>query len=102
MAQAKKFGTFAGVFTPSILTILGVIMYLRLGYIVGEAGFYAIMGLIIIAHVISISTGLSLSSIATDKLQTQINLRRMSKTNEGFRSIKMNDEFAPEDVIAFS
>ena len=67
MAQAKKFGTFAGVFTPSILTILGVIMYLRLGYIVGEAGFYAIMGLIIIAHVISISTGLSLSSIATDK-----------------------------------
>ncbi len=42
------------------------------------------------------------SSIATDKLQTQINLRRMSKTNEGFRSIKMNDEFAPEDVIAFS
>lgn len=67
MAQAKKFGTFAGVFTPSILTILGVIMYLRLGYIVGEAGLYAIMGLIIIAHVISISTGLSLSSIATDK-----------------------------------
>lgn len=67
MAQAKKFGTFGGVFTPSILTILGVIMYLRLGYIVGEAGLYAMIGLIVIAHVISISTGLSLSSIATDK-----------------------------------
>ncbi|NPD45531.1 MULTISPECIES: amino acid permease [unclassified Lentimicrobium] len=67
MAQAKKFGTFGGVFTPSILTILGVIMYLRLGYIVGEAGLYAVIGLIVIAHVISISTGLSLSSIATDK-----------------------------------
>ena len=67
MAQAKKFGAFGGVFTPSILTILGVIMYLRLGYVVGEAGFYAVLALIIIAHVISISTGLSLSSIATDK-----------------------------------
>jgi amino acid transporter len=67
MAQAKKFGTFGGVFTPSILTILGVIMYLRLGYVVGEAGFYAALALIIIAHIISVSTGLSLSSIATDK-----------------------------------
>ncbi|OYT16482.1 MAG: hypothetical protein B7C24_07555 [Bacteroidetes bacterium 4572_77] len=67
MAQAKKFGTFAGVFTPSILTILGVIMYLRLGWVVGTAGLYSALLLIIIAHVISISTGLSLSSIATDK-----------------------------------
>lgn len=67
MAQAKKFGTFGGVFTPSILTILGVIMYLRLGYVVGQAGFYAVLALIIIAHIISVSTGLSLSSIATDK-----------------------------------
>lgn len=67
MAEAKKFGTFAGVFTPSILTILGVIMYLRLGWVVGEAGLYSALALIFIAHVISVSTGLSLSSIATDK-----------------------------------
>jgi len=63
----KKFGTFAGVFTPSLLTILGVIMYLRLGWVVGQAGLYAAIGLIVLAHVISISTGLTLSSIATDK-----------------------------------
>ncbi len=31
-------GTFAGVFTPSILTILGLILFLRLGYVVGNAG----------------------------------------------------------------
>ncbi|MDA3905984.1 MAG: AAA family ATPase [Bacteroidales bacterium] len=65
--MSKKFGTFAGVFTPSILTILGVIMYLRLGWVVGQAGLYAVIGLILLAHVISISTGLSISSIATDK-----------------------------------
>ncbi len=67
MAKDGKFGTFSGVFTPSILTILGVIMYLRLPWVVGSAGLYAGLGIILVSHVISISTGLSISSIATDK-----------------------------------
>lgn len=67
MAQGKKFGTFGGVFTPSILTILGVIMYLRLPWIVGQAGIFLTIGIVIIAHFVSIATGLSVSSIATDK-----------------------------------
>ncbi|MCD4698861.1 MAG: hypothetical protein K8S16_21730 [Bacteroidales bacterium] len=67
MANAKKFGAFAGVFTPSILTILGVIMYMRLGWVVGQAGLISAIIIILLAHVISLSTGLSVSSIATDK-----------------------------------
>ena len=67
MKQSNKFNTFAGVFTPSILTILGVIMYMRLGWVVGEAGLIAAIAIIVIAHIISITTGLSISSIATDK-----------------------------------
>jgi amino acid transporter len=67
MPNSKKFGTFAGVFTPSILTILGVIMYMRLGWVVGEAGIFGAIGIILVAHIISITTGLSISSIATDK-----------------------------------
>ncbi|MBN1292060.1 MAG: amino acid permease [Candidatus Latescibacteria bacterium] len=67
MAQGKKFGTFGGVFTPSILTILGVIMYLRLPWIVGQAGFFLTVGIILVAHIVSVCTGLSVSSIATDK-----------------------------------
>lgn len=67
MAKSKKFGTFGGVFTPSILTILGVIMYLRLPWIAGQAGFYMTIGIILLAHLISVTTGLSVSSIATDK-----------------------------------
>ncbi len=67
MAKTNKFGTFGGVFVPSILTILGVIMYLRLPMIVGEAGLWATLGIIVIAHVISVTTGLSVSSIATDR-----------------------------------
>lgn len=67
MSRDGKFGTFGGVFTPSILTILGVIMYLRLPWVVGNAGLYQTFGIIVVAHLISISTGLSISSIATDK-----------------------------------
>lgn len=67
MADIKKFGTFGGVFTPSLLTILGVIMYLRIGWVTGHAGLGGIIAIIIVAHIISVSTGLSISSIATDK-----------------------------------
>ncbi len=67
MPQKSKFGTFAGVFTPSILTILGVIMYMRLGWVVGNAGLIGAIVIILIAHVIAVTTGLSVSSVATDK-----------------------------------
>ncbi len=67
MAGNKKFGTFSGVFTPSILTILGVILYMRMGWVVGNAGLVGAIIIVIIAHVISVSTGLSVSSVATDK-----------------------------------
>ena len=67
MAEKKKFGTFAGVFTPSILTILGVILYMRLGWVVGNAGLIGAIIVIILAHLIAVSTGLSVSSVATDK-----------------------------------
>ena len=65
--QARKFGAFAGVFTPSILTILGVIMYMRLGWVVGVSGLWGVISIVMLAHVISLTTGLSISSIATDK-----------------------------------
>ncbi len=65
--QGNRFGAFKGVFTPSILTILGVIMYLRLPWIIGQAGLWATLGIILVAHVISATTGLSVASIATDK-----------------------------------
>ncbi|TPV93941.1 MAG: amino acid permease [Myxococcales bacterium FL481] len=66
-AKDGKFGTFGGVYTPSLLTILGVIMYLRLPWVVGSAGLWQTLGIITVAHVVSLSTGMSISSIATDK-----------------------------------
>lgn len=67
MSTENKYGTFSGVFIPSLLTILGVIMYLRLPVIIGETGIWGAIGIIVVAHCISLITGLSISSIATDK-----------------------------------
>jgi len=60
-------GTFAGVFTPSILTILGVIMYLRLGWVVGSVGLPATLLIVTISSAITFLTALSIASIATDQ-----------------------------------
>ncbi len=59
-------GTFAGVFTPSILTILGIILFLRLGYVVGNAGLRNALIIIAIANGVSILTSLSVAAIATN------------------------------------
>lgn len=62
----NKFGTFGGVFTPTILTILGAIMYLRLGWVVGNSGLIGALIIIVLAEAITIATGLAVSSVATN------------------------------------
>lgn len=62
----KKFGTFGGVFTPTLLTILGVIMYLRMGWVVGNAGLLGAWLIIIISFLITLCTALSMSAITTN------------------------------------
>ncbi len=60
-------GTFGGVFTPSILTILGVIMYLRFGWVVGNVGLIGTLLIVTISTLITFLTALSISAIATDQ-----------------------------------
>ena len=62
----KKFGTFGGVFTPTLLTILGVIMYLRMGWVVGNAGLLGTWLIIIVSFLITLCTALSMSAITTN------------------------------------
>jgi len=67
MEQRKnQFGTFAGVFTPSILTILGVIMFLRAGFVIGQAGIINTILILCAAETISLLTAISMSAIATN------------------------------------
>lgn len=64
----KKTGlkTFEGVYTPTLLTILGVILYLRLGWVVGNVGLWGAIVIILFAHVITVCTALSMSSMLTN------------------------------------
>ncbi len=64
--EQKLFGTFGGVFAPTLLTILGVIMYLREGWVVGNAGLLGAWLIILISFIITGFTGFSLSSITTN------------------------------------
>jgi amino acid transporter len=62
----KQFGTFGGVFTPTLLTILGVIMYLREGWIIGNAGLLGGLLIITVGFGITLCTALAMSSITTN------------------------------------
>jgi amino acid transporter len=62
----QRFGTFGGVFTPNVLTILGVIMFLRFGQITGQAGILHALLILLFAKVITSGTAVSLAAIATN------------------------------------
>ena len=64
--EGAKLGTFLGVFTPSILTILGVILFLRTGWVVGNVGLLPALSIVIVANSITLATALSVSAIATN------------------------------------
>ena len=64
--QGYAFGTFKGVYTPSVLTIFGVIMYLRFGWVLGNVGLPGTLLIVTIATSITLLTGLSISAMATN------------------------------------
>ncbi len=64
--RKQGLGTFEGVFVPTLLTILGAILFLREGWVVGNAGFGGAILIIVVAFVITGATGLSLSSVTTN------------------------------------
>ena len=59
-------GTFLGVYTPTVLTILGVILYMRMGWVVGNAGVFGAMGIVLLANGITLITALSISALSTN------------------------------------
>ncbi len=64
--QIKKFGT-APVFLTAISTILGAILFLRFGYAVGTIGFWGVILIVLLGHLVTIPTAFAISEIATNK-----------------------------------
>ncbi|KAL4755311.1 hypothetical protein BDW72DRAFT_57274 [Aspergillus terricola var. indicus] len=61
-----KFTTFSGVFVPTSLNVLSILMFLRFGFILGQAGLLGMLGLLVISYMINLVTTMSLSAIATN------------------------------------
>jgi len=64
--KSSKLGTVSGVFVPCWLSIWGIILFLRFGFIIGQAGVMGTMGMFIVGYLINIFTTLSLSAISTN------------------------------------
>ena len=64
--KARRFGT-APVFITSIATILGAILFLRFGFATGTLGFWGVILIIVVSHLVTIPAALALSEIATNQ-----------------------------------
>ena len=62
----EKLGTFSGVFVPTSLNVLSILMFLRFGFILGQSGFLGMMGMLITSYLINLVTTLSISAIASN------------------------------------
>lgn len=65
-SSRKSFGT-SSVFFTAIATILGAILFLRFGFAVGTLGFWGVIGVVLLGHLVTIPTALAISELATNK-----------------------------------
>lgn len=64
--QSYRFGTFSGVYVPSLLSIVGVVLFLRMNYVTGELGAGFMVVQLAIALSIATLTILSISAVVTN------------------------------------
>jgi amino acid transporter len=65
-AELKKFGTCDGVIVRCLLNIWGVIMFLRMGFVVAHAGIWEGSLVVLVSLLLTVLTASSLSAIATN------------------------------------
>lgn len=65
-AVARKLETFDGVFLPTALNVLSILMFLRFGFIIGQMGILGTLFLLVLSYLVDILTTLSISAISTN------------------------------------
>lgn len=65
-SSKQKLDTFEGVFLPTTLNVLSILMFLRFGFIIGQMGIVGTLGLLVMSYAIDILTVLSVSAISTN------------------------------------
>ena len=63
---SSKLGTFSGVFVPTTLNVLSILMFLRFGMILGQGGLIGMLGMLAASYLINLVTTLSISAIASN------------------------------------
>ena len=66
LLRPRGLGTFLGVFVPCTCTIFGVVVFLRLGFVVGQAGLYCALLIVLASYAICLLTTLSLCALIAD------------------------------------
>ncbi|XP_043932271.1 solute carrier family 12 member 9 [Protopterus annectens] len=64
--QDKKLSTFFGVVVPTVLSMFSIVIFLRIGFVIGHAGFLQAVLMLVVAYIIISLTVLSVSAIATN------------------------------------
>ncbi|XP_035241543.1 solute carrier family 12 member 9 isoform X1 [Anguilla anguilla] len=64
--QPPKLSTFFGVVIPTLLSMFSVVVFLRIGFVVGQAGLYQAIGMFLVAYFIISMTVLSVCAISTN------------------------------------
>ncbi|XP_027199641.1 solute carrier family 12 member 2-like [Dermatophagoides pteronyssinus] len=65
-STALKFGWINGVYIRTVLNIFGVMLFLRMGWITGNAGILGSIGIVLISTLLTFCTTLSMSAICTN------------------------------------
>ena len=66
LLRPRGLGTVLGVFVPCTCTIFGVVVFLRLGFVVGQAGLYCALLIVLASYAICLLTTLSLCALIAD------------------------------------
>ncbi|KIW17878.1 hypothetical protein PV08_05073 [Exophiala spinifera] len=61
-----KLGTFSGVFVPTSLNVLSILMFIRFGFILGQSGVVGMLGMLTVAYLINLLTTMSISAVASN------------------------------------
>uniref|UniRef100_A0A4W6BWT9 Solute carrier family 12 member 9 n=1 Tax=Lates calcarifer TaxID=8187 RepID=A0A4W6BWT9_LATCA len=64
--QPKKLSTFFGVVIPTLLSMFSVVVFLRIGFVVGQSGLYQAIAMFLVAYFIICMTVLSVCAISTN------------------------------------
>lgn len=59
-------GWVFGVYIPCLLNIWGVMLFLRLTWVVGQAGLIHTLALMAVANVVTVITAISMSAVSTN------------------------------------